>query len=785
MAAESAGFDAELTREAEEINELNSGPFGTPNPHAPVQKDGALQFPWGRVPSAITAPTIPGPSLTFEGIPVQSSAPPDTTGAVGPNDYVQGVNTVFRVFDKAGVPRAPAFKLSKLFAALGGVVASTDNGDPIVIYDRMADRWLLSQFAFTSNTTPPFHEAIAISKTGDPTGEYWVYDFVVPGNNFPDYSKFGAWPDGYYMTDRQFTNGGPYAGPGCFAFDRAKMLVGDPSATFIYFNAGLTASQASSGMIPSDFYGITPPPAGAPNVFAIFTDDAFVGDTADAIRLFNFHADFAVPANSTFTERAGSPLPVAAFDSRNPAGRADIEEPAPAAAADYIDSIGDRLMLRMMYFNRGGTETLTTCHTVNAGTIPAPGLNPTVAEYKAATRYYILQKTTPGGAYSVLDQATFSPDTVERWMGSTATDNAGNLAVGYSISNTSVFPGIGYAGRLLSDPPNTLSGEQVMFNGTGVQIGTSNRWGDYSNMSLDPTDDASFWYTQEYYATSPAAGFAWQTRVGTFKFTTTTAPPQGTLSGTVTVCDTGAPISDAIVQVTGGASTGFSSTTKANGTYSIKLSPGSYQATIVDPAHNCTAIGPFPVTITNAATSTLNGCLSGTPKFALGTLAVSGGNGDTTIDRNECVNLNIPLQNIGCLAAPGVTATLSATTPGVFISQGNSGYATINENLAVTNTTPFQVSTQSTFPCGTTINFTLTITSPSGGSVALPFTMPTCVVPPATINGALAAGDLQEPNGRLGRNAVASNCGTAKACPGPLGTGARLYDQYTFTNGPT
>ena len=190
----------------------------------------------------------------------------------------------------------------------------------------MADRWLLSQFAFTSNTTPPFHEAIAISKTGDPTGEYWVYDFVVPGNNFPDYSKFGAWPDGYYMTDRQFTNGGPYAGPGCFAFDRAKMLVGDPSATFIYFNAGLTASQASSGMIPSDFYGITPPPAGAPNVFAIFTDDAFVGDTADAIRLFNFHADFAVPANSTFTERAGSPLPVAAFDSRNPAGRADIEQ---------------------------------------------------------------------------------------------------------------------------------------------------------------------------------------------------------------------------------------------------------------------------------------------------------------------------------------------------------------------------------------------------------------------------------------------------------------------------
>ena len=130
-------------------------------------------------------------------------------------------------------------------------------------------------------------------------------------------------------------------------------------------------------MIPSDFNGLTPPPAGAPNVFSVFTDDAF-GDTADALRLFDFHADFAVPANSTFLERPESPLAVASFDSRNPtSGRADIEEPAPAGAADYLDSIGDRLMLRLQYFNRGGTETLTSCQTVNGGTIPAPGVLPT------------------------------------------------------------------------------------------------------------------------------------------------------------------------------------------------------------------------------------------------------------------------------------------------------------------------------------------------------------------------------------------------------------------------
>ncbi|HMG04614.1 MAG TPA: hypothetical protein VK581_04085, partial [Chthoniobacterales bacterium] len=221
LAAAIGPSDLELTKEAEEINELNTdGPFGTPNPNAPIQKDGALQFSWGKIPSGST-PNIPTPILTFEGIPVQSGAPPDTTGAVGPNHYVEGVNTIFRVYDKTGVPLAPAFKLSKLFAALGGVVASTDNGDPIVIYDRMADRWLLSQFAFTSTSTPPYHEAIAISKTGDPLGPYWVYDFIVPGNDFPDYSKFGAWPDGYYMTDRQFTLGAAYNGFGCFAFDRA------------------------------------------------------------------------------------------------------------------------------------------------------------------------------------------------------------------------------------------------------------------------------------------------------------------------------------------------------------------------------------------------------------------------------------------------------------------------------------------------------------------------------------------------------------------------------------
>jgi hypothetical protein len=789
-AAEAASTDASLTKkDAEEINEFNSSHLFNPDPKAPMQKDGALQSaPYD------AAITIPGPTLTFEGIPVQNTAPPDTTGAVGPNDYVQGVNSLIRVFDKNGVPRGPAFKLSTLFAALGGIVANTDNGDPIVLYDRMANRWLITEFSYISNTVPPFHQAVAISKTGDPTGAYWVYDFLVggpSGNEFPDYSKWGAWPDAYYNTVRQFTApSGSYNGFGCFAYDRAKMLVGDPTATYIYFNAGPNLSNSSSGMIPTDFMGLIPPPAGAPNVFAVSTDDAF-GDPSDAIRLFDFHADFATPANSTFTERPGSPLPVAAFDSRNPNvgafGRADIEEPAPATAADYLDSIGDRLMLRLLYINRGGTQYWTTCHTVNAGTIPAPGIAPTVAQYKAATRYYVLQQTTPGGAITVQDQGTFSPDSTERWMGSTSFDNAGNLAVGYSTSSTTVFPSIAYAGRLLNDPPGTLAqGEATMFAGTGVQLGTQNRWGDYSNMSTDPSDDATFWYTNEYYSTSPAAGFAWQTRVGKFKFAGTTAPAQGTLSGTVAACDSGALLKDALVQVTGGPSTGFSTATAPNGTYSMNLAPGNYSVTISNPAHKCMAIGPFNVTITNGGNTVQNGCLSGTPAFlySTSTVSVTGGNGNGVVEPNECNNINVAILNNGCAIGTGVSAVLSTSTPGVTVTQPNSPYPDTTENGTSLNVVPFSFSTSNTFQCGTTINFTLTVTSTGGGANTFTFSLPSCNLPPQVVNGALTASDLQQPNGRLGRNGVVSVCGTLKTCPGLLGAGARLYDQLSFTNGP-
>jgi hypothetical protein len=367
--------------EGHEINELNTREVRT-GVSSKGSTDGALQ---SNVASLTLLAALPTPSLTFEGIGVQSSAPPDTNADVGPNDVVETVNTLVRVFDKNGVPRGPAFKQSSLFAGLNTLAGLVDDGDPIVLYDRIANRWLISQFAFTAQNTPPYHEAIAISKTGDPTGAYYLYDFVLPGNEFPDYPKFGVWPDGYYMTTNQFLLGGGFDGGGAYAFDRNKMLVGDPTASLLYFNLNLASHpEGIFGMLPSDHDGLLPPPAAAPNVFVYFTDTNF-GDPADGLRLFNFHSDFAVPANSTFIERAEStypaPLPLAAFDARDPGGRGDIEQPPPAGnnTTDRLDSVGSRLMFRLQYQNRAGVEALVSNFTVNVS-----GVSPTsAANYQA------------------------------------------------------------------------------------------------------------------------------------------------------------------------------------------------------------------------------------------------------------------------------------------------------------------------------------------------------------------------------------------------------------------
>jgi len=771
--------------EGQEINKLN-----TESGRKPVEGkrsfDGALQT----APLDTKPDTTPPPLLTFDGLTAADNipatgttfAPPDTNADVGPNDIVETTNVLVRIYDKNGVPRGPAFKQSSLFASGGGSAfgASHDNGDPIVLYDRMADRWLISQLGFTSLSTPPYHELIAISKTGDPTGAYYLYDFILPGNEFPDYPKFGVWQDGYYMTTNQFLNGGSFDGAGAFVFDRKKMLVGDPTATGIYFNLNLASHpERIFGMLPCDHDGLLSPAAGTPNIFAYFTDDDF-GDPHDGLRLFDFHADFAVPANSTFAERPEStyanPLPVAAFDARNPPGRGDVEQPSPG---ENLDSLGIRLMHRLQYFNRSGTESLVMNWTVNVS-----GVSPTSAStYQAGVRYEELRRSAPAGLFSVYDQATFAPGAGNgatgdnRWMASAAIDNQGNLAVGYSISSTTRIPSIFYAGRDFN-VTGGLEVETAMFNGSGVQFSTLGRWGDYSSMSVDPVDDCTFWYAGEYYLAN--SSFNWRTRIGKFKFGGCTPPPQGTLTGVITACDTGAPLNSAQVDVSDGPSSGFSAVSGATGTYSLKLAPGTYTVNVSDAVRSCAPAAPVTVTITDGGTTTLNTCLSGSAKFSFQSAAVSGGNGNAVIDRNECNNLNVSIKNDACLLGSNISAVLSTSTPGVTITQSNSAYPNTPVNGTSTNVAPFLVKTSPSFGCGTTINFTLMVTF-AGGTSTIPFSLPSCVCPPITINGSLAAGDLQQ-TASMFRNNNPSKCGTPKTCPGPFLSGPRHYDIYSFRN---
>jgi hypothetical protein len=518
------------------------------------------------VPQIAAPPSL---GLHFEGISNQDNAsvfgwvvPPDPNGDIGPNHYVQMVNLLVQVFNRSGTPLSNPFKLSSLFAPLGAPCGTLDNGDPIVLYDQLADRWLPSQFALPGNNSPPYYQCIAISQTGDPLGAYHLYSFLMPGDNLNDYPKFGVWPDGYYMTDNQFLNGSSWNGAGAFAFDRQKMLRGEP-ALGIYFDLGAVDPNIG-GMLPSDVDGSIPPPPGTPNYFAYFIATEF-GDSQDGLRIFEFSPDFDNPSNSTFTERTDSPVSVAAFNPVSPSGRSDIIQPSPGFD---VDAITDRLMFRLAYRNFGTHESLVTNHSVTIVSSP----------YQAGVRYYELRRSLSGGTFTVPEQATFAPDNKSRWMGSVAMDHQGNLAVGYSLSSSTTFPSIAYAGRLASDPPNQLAqGEAIMIAGTGVQTDTSSRWGDYSAMTVDPVDDCTFWYTTEYYTAAGQASSSrgWQTRIGKFKFDSCTPAPQGTLQGTVTDCSSALPLSGVFIEV----SSGFSQVTGTNGQYSRPLAPGTYGVT--------------------------------------------------------------------------------------------------------------------------------------------------------------------------------------------------------------
>ena len=464
--------------------------------NAPVQLDAAVQ-------AAPIAPDAPVTIANFDGVTnVNGVLPPDTNGDVGPNHYMQWVNLSFAIYSKTGTLLYGPAAGNTLWSGFGGVCQTRNDGDPIVLYDHLADRWMVSQFAVPGGTSG-YHQCIAISQTGDPTGAWYRYDFLWSNTNMNDYPHFGVWPDGYYMAVHEFANAATWAGQGVAVFERDKMLLGQ-AARMVKFNLYSTDPNMG-GMLPTDLDGPAPA-AGTPNYF-VEPDDNAGGFPQDQIQIWAFHVDWTNTALSTFTRT--TTLATAAFDSNMCNGaRTCIPQQGTTAK---LDAIADRAMYRAQYRNFGGYETIVMNHTVDA-----------TGTDRAGIRWYEL-RNTGGAGWGINQQSTFSPDATHRWMGSVAMNGSGDMAIGYSASSSTMYPAIRYTGRLASDALNSMTqGEGTLIAGTGAQTHTAARWGDYSMLAVDPTDDCTFWFTSEYVQTTGSA--PWRTRIGSFKLADCGAP---------------------------------------------------------------------------------------------------------------------------------------------------------------------------------------------------------------------------------------------------------------------
>ena len=415
-----------------------------------------------------------------------NAAPPDTNLAVGSTQVVQWVNESFAVFNKSnGALVYGPVSGNTLWSGFGGGCQTNNDGDPIVQYDKAANRWIMTQF---SVSTLPYLQCVAVSTTSDATGSYNRYAFSYGNTQFNDYPKLGVWPDGYYITYNIFNNGQTFAGAKVCAFDRNSMLSGAAATQQCY-----QLSTSYGGLLPSDLDGSTAPPAGSPNFMLNFG--------TNSLNLWKFHVDWATPANSTLTGPTN--IPVAAFTPACSGGGACIPQPS---TSQKLDSLADRLMYRLAYRNFGTYQSLVVNHSVKVSTSKRNSVT--------GIRWYELRN--PGGTPNVYQQGTYSPDSTSRWMGSIAMDKMGNIGLGYSASSSSAYPGIRYTGRLVTDALGTMQAETTIKPGGGSQLPNLSRWGDYSSLSVDPVDDCTMWYTTEYLKSNGT--FNWSTWIYSFKF---------------------------------------------------------------------------------------------------------------------------------------------------------------------------------------------------------------------------------------------------------------------------
>ena len=604
-----------------------------PIPHAPGnQSDPVVQNTAGPLVSASSGLSFAGVGNGDYGF-APNAAPPDTNGAVGATQYVQWVNESFAVFNKttgaivSGFPKPG----NTLWSGFGGGCETNNDGDPIVQYDKLANRWVLTQF---SVSTTPYLQCVAVSTSSDATGSYNRYAFSYGTTQFPDYPKLGVWPDAYYISFNIFNNGTSFAGSKVCAYDRTKML-GGLAATQQCFQL----STSFGGLLPSDLDGpANPPPAGSPNFFLNFG--------TNSLNLWKFHVDWATPANTTLTGPTN--IPVAAFSAACNGGTCIPQ----SGTTQKLDSLADRLMYRLAYRNFGDHEALVVNHSVTANT-------------SVGVRWYELR--SPNTTPTVFQQGTYAPDSNYRWMGSIAMDKAGNTALGYSVSSGVMNPAIRFTGRAPTDALGTMQAESVSHNGTGSQTGFNlSRWGDYSAMTVDPVDDCTFWYTNEYLKSNGA--FNWSTWINSFQLTGcgTAATPDFSLSAT--------PASQTVPQ---GSSASYTVSVTPSGGYSGNVSLSVTGA----PVGASASFSPNPVAAGASSTLSVN---TGSAAAGTYTLTISGTDGTLTHTTTVTLIISAPATgDFSISASPGTVVTRKSGTATYTVSVTPSGGFNSNVTLSV------------------------------------------------------------------------------------------------------
>ena len=437
--------------------------------------------------------------LNFEGIPNSANGkalegvPSDDNLAVGATQVVETINTAWQVFDKAtGKSVLGPQQISALFTGVPGLCGQGQTffwSDPIVLYDQFANRWIISQIAYEKSGTTG-NECIAVSETSDATGKYNRYIFKFGNKVFNDYDKLSVWPDAYYANYNLF---GPqsFTGDDACAYDRAAMLTGAKAKAVCFLN------PTEFSFLPSNADGATPPPSGEPSFFVDLNPS-----NSRSLHLYRFHVDFANPSKSKFT--GPITIPVKAYAMACGANGTCIPQPD---TKQQLDSLGDRLMFRLAYRNFTDHEALVVSHSVMT------------SRAVSGERWYEIRD--PNGTPKIHQQGTFTHGGDSLWMGSIDMDKEGDMAFAFSESNsTTLHPSLAFTGRVPTDPLNTMESLSTIFTAKGSATDQS-RWGDYSSMVIDPVDDCTFWYVNQYIPkTMPKNAVTYHTRVASLKFPT-------------------------------------------------------------------------------------------------------------------------------------------------------------------------------------------------------------------------------------------------------------------------